>query len=294
MPPPEVLLVASDTVNTFGRPFILTRGLTGAPLTQLLGQVTEAQQRQLLLATGDYLRRMHAITFTYPGYLMTTGGPATPPTQEEWQHRSWTPGARKWNALALLATRGSELTPELGDRLRGLFESMAETLEASCVTPGFVHGDCHAHQFFVEMSGAEPKVTGVVDMEVASAGDPIEDVLKFSLEVATILPARTRWWQALFDGYDQESDYALSRLRMLGCSPEELRAFAPAVLDGAGARLSGSSWPRTPGWTCLPMAGDLLTPDAFPLKTRRLVLRPVASSDVQGVYAMYSDWEVAR
>jgi aminoglycoside phosphotransferase (APT) family kinase protein len=67
VPTPEVVLVASDTVNTFGRPFILTRRLTGAPLTQLLGQATEAQQRRLLVATGDYLRRMHAITFTYPG-----------------------------------------------------------------------------------------------------------------------------------------------------------------------------------------------------------------------------------
>ncbi len=42
------------------------------------------------------------------------------------------------------------------------------------------------------------------------------------------------------------------------------------------------------------MADELLTPDAFPLETRRLVLRSVAPGDVQAVYAMYSDWEVAR
>jgi aminoglycoside phosphotransferase (APT) family kinase protein len=231
VPTPEVVLVASDTVNAFGRPFILTRRLTGAPLTHLLGQATEAQQSRLLVATGDYLRRMHAITFTSPGYLMSAGGPATPPTDQDWQHRSWTPGARRRNALALLATRGSELTPELGDRLHRLFDSMPETLEASCLTPRFVHGDCHAHQFFVDMCGAEPEVTGVVDMEVASAGDPIEDLLKFSLEVAAILPARTRWWQALFDGYGQEPDYALFRQRMLGCSPEEFACVRPGTAE---------------------------------------------------------------
>ena len=84
----------------------------------MLGQATEAKQRQLLVATGGHLRRMHAITFTDPGYLMSTGGPATPPTDHDWQHRSWTPQARQRAARAA-AARGSELTPELGDRPYG-------------------------------------------------------------------------------------------------------------------------------------------------------------------------------
>lgn len=231
VPTPEVVLVASDTVNALGRPFMITRGLPGAPLTELLGQPTEAQQRKLLVATGDYLRRMHAITFAHPGYLMSASGPLTPPAEQEWQHRSWSPHARQTNALALLAARGAELTPELGDRLHRLFESTAETLESSSLTPRFVHGDCHVHQFFVDTSGAEPKVTGVVDMEVASAGDPIEDLLKFCLEVAAILPAQTRWWQALFDGYGQEPEYTLFRLRMLGCSPEEFACVRPGSAE---------------------------------------------------------------
>jgi aminoglycoside phosphotransferase (APT) family kinase protein len=203
--------------------------LTGAALTTLLGHATEAEQRQLLVATGDYLRRMHAITFTHPGYLMRTDGPTTAPTDRDWQHRGWTPQARQRNALALLATRGSELTPALADRLHELFASMAERLEANSTAPRFVHGDCHAHQVFVEAGGAAPEVTGVVDMEVASAGDPIEDLLKLSLELAPILPARTRWWQALFDGYGQEPDYDLFQLRMLGCSPEEFACVRPAA-----------------------------------------------------------------
>jgi aminoglycoside phosphotransferase (APT) family kinase protein len=227
VPAPDVVLVGTDSANAFGRPFVLTRALSGAPLTALLGQANEAGQRRLLVATGDYLRRMHAITFTHPGYLIDTDGPAAPPTDQDWQHRNWTPQARQRNALALLATRGSELTPELRDRLNRLFASMAETLEAGATGPRFVHGDCHAHQFFVDASGVEPQVRGVVDMEVASAGDPIEDVLKFSLEVAPILPARTRWWQAVFDGYGQQPDFSLFQLRMLGCSPEEFACVRP-------------------------------------------------------------------
>jgi Phosphotransferase enzyme family len=172
---------------------------------------------------------MHAISFTHPDYLMRTEGPAAPPTDQDWQHRNWTPQARQWNALALLAARGSELTPALGDRLHELFASMAARLEANWTAPRFVRGDCHAHQVFVDAGGAATEVTGVVDMEVASSGDPIEDLLKFSLELAPILPARTRWWQALFDGYGQEPDYELFQLRMLGCSPEEFACVRPAV-----------------------------------------------------------------
>src|SRR5437899_2971286 len=97
VPTPKVLLVATDTLNPFGRPFILTRGLAGVPLTHLLGQANQAQQRKLLVAAGDYLRRMHAITFAHPGYLMSMSGPLTPPTEQEWQHRSWSPHARQTN-----------------------------------------------------------------------------------------------------------------------------------------------------------------------------------------------------
>ena len=99
----------------------------------LLGQATEAQQRQLLVATGDYLRRMHAITFTHPGYLMRSDGPAR---RQPTRIGSIAAGPRRRaqrNALALLAARGPELTPALGDRLHELFASMAERLEATCL-----------------------------------------------------------------------------------------------------------------------------------------------------------------
>jgi aminoglycoside phosphotransferase (APT) family kinase protein len=255
VPAPEVVLGATESANEFGRPFIITRGLTGAPLTALLGNASEAEQRQLLVATGDYLRRMHAITFTHPGYLMLTDGPAVPPSNQDWQHRSWTPQARQRNALSLLASQGSELPPALGDRLHQLFASMAERLEANWAPPRFVHGDCHAHQIFVDAGGDAPQVTGVVDMEVASAGDPIEDVLKFSLELAPILPAGTRWWQALFEGYGQEPDYRLFQLRLLACSPEEFACVRPAAAARPWAEmvqlvLAANTWQDlfTDGW----------------------------------------------
>jgi hypothetical protein len=87
--------------------------------------------------------------------------------------------------------------------------------------PRFVHGDCHAHQFFVSGPAVDGAwhVHGVVDLEVASAGDPVEDFVKLTIEVAARLPAATRWWEALFAGYGAEPDFEPFRLRLLGIGP---------------------------------------------------------------------------
>src|SRR4030088_1402336 len=49
LPTPEIVRVAADADNEFGRPFILTRELRGAPLTTLLDP-GDASSRQLLVA----------------------------------------------------------------------------------------------------------------------------------------------------------------------------------------------------------------------------------------------------
>ena len=101
---PEVALAAQDTANPLGRPFLMTRGLRGEPLTTLLARADGEESGRLLGAVGDYLRRMHAVTFAYPGYV-TGAGPEAPPEEGEWQHRSWTAQARRKAALAMLDRR---------------------------------------------------------------------------------------------------------------------------------------------------------------------------------------------
>ena len=87
--------------------------------------------------------------------------------------------------------------------------------------PRFVHGDCHASAFFLAHAGGAWRVTGTVDMEVASAGDVGEDLMKLCIELAAILPASDRWWEALFDGYGATPEFDLLKLRLLGSEPAE-------------------------------------------------------------------------
>ena len=98
---------------------------------------------------------------------------------------------------------------------------MPDRLKSCYEPPRFVHGDCHANAFFLVKEGGAWRVTGTVDMEVASAGDVGEDLMKLCIELATVLPASGRWWDALFDGYGSEPEFELLKLRLLGATPAD-------------------------------------------------------------------------
>jgi aminoglycoside phosphotransferase len=220
---PEVVLPAADGNNPLGRPFLLTRALAGDDLTTHLAQ--QADPGPLLRAVGAYLRRMHAIAFAYPGYIVCSG-PTAPPAAGAWHHRCWTAAARQRHALAILEREKGQLSPALVQPVEERLGRIEEALAPAYQPPRFTHGDCHAHQFFLVPAGDGWQVTGVVDLEVASAGDCGEDLLKLGIELAAVLAPATRWWEALFDGYGGEPSFALHRLRLLGTSPAEFEFAA--------------------------------------------------------------------
>ena len=88
--------------------------------------------------------------------------------------------------------------------------------------PTFVHGDCHAHQFYLCQWDGHWTVSGVLDMEVASAGDCGEHFLKICAEMSRRYGVGTEWWQPLFDGYGGEPDFDLLKLRYLASAQLEL------------------------------------------------------------------------
>jgi aminoglycoside phosphotransferase (APT) family kinase protein len=183
LPAPHVVIADSSSDNAFGRPYLMTRALAGAPLTSLLEDASPAHWRRLLEQTGDYLRRMHAITFEHPGYIM-----GATPTAGDYRHPCWT-----------------------------------DAFGEPCQPPGFVHGDCHAHQIFLTNDG----VSGIVDMEVASAGDPMFDLMKFSLEMAMLYAPATRWWEPFFAGYGGAPVFEHLQARMLTASYDNYQCLAP-------------------------------------------------------------------
>ncbi len=122
-----------------------------------------------------------------------------------------------------LREKADRLPAALYADLERLFRDMDEALKGSYIPPTFVHGDCHVHQFFVSETENGWRVNGAVDMEVASAGDSIEDLVKFSIEMMREFPNRPEWWDALMKGYGGEIDFHRFKLRLLGTEEAEFR-----------------------------------------------------------------------
>ena len=64
-------------------------------------------------------------------------------------------------------------------------------------------------------------VTGVVDMEVASAGDTGEDWLHLLIELSSQFEPDSRWWKSLFKGYGAPPNFEGLWLRLLAVEPLE-------------------------------------------------------------------------
>lgn len=216
---PEVVGAEASTANPLGRPFLLTRELPGQSLLAL--QRRGHDMAAPLRAVGDFLRRMHTIEFAYPGYVSSERGPSSPRCADAWHHRCWTAEARQNHALKSLEAEAARLSADVRARLDRAIATIPDGLRSCYKPPRFVHGDCHANTFFLVEDGDEWQVTGTVDMEVASAGDAGEDLMKLCVELAALLPASDGWWEALFDGYGATPEFDHFKLRLLGSEPSE-------------------------------------------------------------------------
>ena len=87
-------------------------------------------------------------------------------------------------------------------------------------------------------------MSGVVDLEVASAGDPVEDLIKFAIEMAAMRPSVPRWWEMLFAGYGGAPDFGRFRLRWLGAEGVEFwcQGWEGARADMIASFLAADTW----------------------------------------------------
>jgi hypothetical protein len=120
----------------------------------------------------------------------------------------------------------------LADELQRRFATLVSDLAPAFEPPRFVQTNMHSHQFFLEPEGDGWRVTGVLDMEVASAGGSYFDLVAFALEVAAHHPVSTRWWEPFFAGYGGAPDLELFRLQMLAFGEESFKCFGPQYWPG--------------------------------------------------------------
>ena len=232
---PRIVREEMTCDNPLGRPFILTEALKGRPLTDLLEGAGPRDFARMLRVVGEYLARMHAIEFRFPGYLAQGEGPSAPPDPNAWRHTIWVYEAFEQCALRQWESDASAVPAETIARAREFLARCAAAMRAEFEPPRFTHGDCHAHQFYLERREGSWSVTGVVDMEVSSAGEPGMDFSKMFEVFPAQVPAATRWWEPLFEGYGRTPSLELMKLRLA----------AAGLGADAFARIGYRPWPGT-------------------------------------------------
>ncbi|MBE1608145.1 phosphotransferase family protein [Actinopolymorpha pittospori] len=237
LPTPEVISSSFTCDNPLQWPFMLTRALDGTALTDLLPQLARDEADQVPRQVGAHLARMHSITFEHPGYLVD-GPPLAPPDPNQWQHGIWRFERFLTGAISSWADVKDDLDLPTADALASLVAAKMADLRASYQPPRFVHGDCHANQFFLSKTDGSWRVSGVLDMEVASAGSPLSDFLKFVIEMAGRFGAGPlRWWEPVLDGYGSPVDFDLLRLGLTAAGHINYTCLGPHAWPGTRAEI---------------------------------------------------------
>lgn len=223
VPSARVALARLDCDNPLMRPFIITEQVPGQVLMALLENTEQGNRDALLSATGSYLRRIHDITFAYPGFVDSIAGPSSPLDDNGYQHDVWTATQKQKNTLAQLAQEKALLPPRLFNELSSKFSRLAETLSPLYQPPRFVLTNAQIDHIFLVDAGGNWQVTGCIDMEAASAGNSDHDLVYLAIQLAPICANTSDWWEPFFAGYGAEPDFALFQLQMLACADHNFR-----------------------------------------------------------------------
>lgn len=212
LPAAEVIAYELSRDNPLRWPYLIMRELAGRPLIELLAGRNAEEAVGSLAAVGRYLATMHSLTYEHPGPLID--GPPGPPDPDQWLH--WLSRLERFLLYFFenLIT-DDDISLSTKDAAAGLLARVLPQLRDSYVPLRFVHGDCHANTFFLIFDDGW-HVSGLVDMENCSAGNPLFDFAKFMIEMAGRFGACGQWWEPLFDGYGSEPDIDLLRTIMIG------------------------------------------------------------------------------
>ncbi|MET3838196.1 aminoglycoside phosphotransferase family protein [Bradyrhizobium sp. OAE829] len=162
------ILVADETRSVIDLNFVLMNKLDGLVLGWHEAELPDAELFAIYAGMGASLREINDITLDSFGYIGPNG--------------VWTPHATNRNYMSSqferklmeFAERGGD--PALAERLRVSIAARRHLLDGA-VVPRLCHYDLHAGNVLVTSSRA-PLLSGIVDFENATAGDPLMDIAK--------------------------------------------------------------------------------------------------------------------
>jgi aminoglycoside phosphotransferase (APT) family kinase protein len=211
----EVVWAEPGSANPLGRPYLLTRSAPGRPFTQIVPARARRGWRSPLRAVGRFLASVHRIEFDTAGYLVSPEGPIGPtlPAPVRPEHRAEVAQA---HALADLDQASSRLDSRTIEALEARLGSLAETIGPDFLQPRFVIGGFHPNHPFLALLEGEWSVRGCIDLELASGGRPLDDLVTFGVGMMFRSDPAIPWWEPLFEGYGSEPSFEGVRTELLG------------------------------------------------------------------------------
>lgn len=238
----EVLAVETGVANALGRPYLLTREVRGRPFTEVAASASASTLAEALSAVGAYLRSVHSIEFSAAGYLVSADGPIgpTPPAPVRPSH---TPEAAQAAAYQDLAKTARSLDAGLRREVARRLSSIADGLRNEFHPPHFVIGGFHPNHPYLDHEAGGWTVVGCIDLEVASGGRVLDDLVTFATGIMTRVDAEVPWWEPLFDGYGSEPSIESVRVELLA-SCSYLFGEAPDLDATYRALLAAPTWSK--------------------------------------------------
>ena len=166
-PVPRILL-ADDTGSIIDLNFVLMTKLDGLVLGKHEADLSDAELFAIYGEMGASLRAINGVTLDSFGYIGPNGVWTPHPSNRAYM------SAQFERKLQEFCERGGD--PALAGRLGSSIAARRHLLDASTV-PRLCHYDLHAGNVLVT-SRREPRLSGIVDFENATAGDPLMDIAK--------------------------------------------------------------------------------------------------------------------
>lgn len=164
---PKILL-ADGTRSVIDLNYVLMTRLDGTVLGRREATLSEAELFAIYAEMGAALRRINDVTLDSFGYIGPNGVWTAYPSNHVYMSVQFD---RK---LTEFCTRGGDRA--LAARLRDSVAARQHLFEAA-TTPRLCHYDFHAGNVLVTSQEA-PHLTGIVDFENATSGDPLMDIAK--------------------------------------------------------------------------------------------------------------------
>ena len=187
------VLAADDSRALVPRSYVILMRLAGTSLRSLLPRLTADDLRSVYREVGATLRCLHGVELDEYGEI--GGG-----TDARYRTNRAFMSARLEAALGGFERLGGD--PVLHRRLGERFESAAVLFDA-CERPVFCHNDGHDANVVVDRSSTGWSFSGLLDFELALAGDPLLDLAKSHYFTAN---RSEQTLAALVDGYGRLRD----------------------------------------------------------------------------------------